>query len=84
MVKMCEKDTKSNEEDESTKDMCNNDLMESIMTKMADMKELDSVESMELYRLRGNEFPVSATTEIESEDEERKEKRKCELMLYSE
>ena len=53
--KVCEKDTKSNE-DESRKDVCNNDLMESIMTKMADMKELDSVESMELYRL--NPFPA--------------------------
>ena len=84
--KMCEKDTKSNEEDESTKDVCNNDLTESIMTKMADMKELDSVKSMELYRLRGNKFPVSATTETESEDEEiiivqnnKRKKRKKEM-----
>ena len=67
---LCEKVTKSNEEDESTKDVCNSNMMKSIMTKMADFKELNSVDSMELYRLRQNEFPVSATTDTGLEDEQ--------------
>ena len=50
-TELCEKVTKSNEEDESTKDVCNSDMTKSIMTKMADFKELNSVDSMELYRL---------------------------------
>ena len=54
----------------SKKKECGGTLTESIMSKMEDFTESNTVDSMELYRLRQNDIPVSATTETSSDEDQ--------------
>ena len=62
-------DTKE-EERRSNKKECGGTLTDSIMSKMEEFMESNTVDSMELYRLRQNDIAVSATTASSSDEEQ--------------